>query len=154
MMSARQSGFTLVELLIVLLIVSILARIAVPAYQDLVFKTRAASALADIQVVRVAAYQYNAETNLWPPDVNRGVVPPALRPYLGEGFTFDRGGYLLDWDNWMMPDGSPTNSSGILIGISITTTEEAFGNALVALVGPNTAKYSIGEHYTFIIAAQ
>ena len=153
-MSTDRPGVTLVELLIVLLIVSILARIAVPAYQDLVFKTRAANALADIQAVRVAAYQYNSETNRWPPDVNRGVTPPELRPYLGQGFTFNRGNYLLDWDNWTMPDGSPRYGHGILVGVSLTTDEERFGRALIDLVGPNTAKFSIGEHYTFIIAAQ
>ena len=154
MIGARQDGFTLVELLIVVLIVGILARLALPAYQSLVLKARAAEALADINAIRVAAFAYNADTNQWPPDVNRGVLPPELEPYLGSGFSFTREHYQLDWDNWMMPDGSPKHSStNILIGVSMTTDDETFGNALVELVGESTVQYSINEHYTFILAA-
>lgn len=44
--SARQAGFTLVELMIAVLIVGILAAIAVPAYQDYVFDSRRSSCAA------------------------------------------------------------------------------------------------------------
>lgn len=138
----------------VVLVIGILARMALPAYQSLLLKARAAEALGDINAVRVAAFSYNTETNRWPPDVNRGTVPPELVPYLPDGFTFDREHYRLDWDNWSLPDGTPRYPDiGVLIGVSMTTDNEALGQALLDLVGENAATYSIGEHYTFIIEA-
>ena len=151
-MRGRRGGFTLVELLIFVLLVGILFRIAAPAYSRYVYKARAAVVLADIQAVRVAAYAYYMDAGRWPADVNRGVVPPELVPYLGTGFTFRRDTYLLDWDYWSLPDGTPSRpETGTLVGVSLTTTDPMFGQAFVALLGDNVARATIGDHYTFVV---
>lgn len=153
-MTTRRGGFSLVELLIVVMVVGILVRMALPAYHQILLRARAAQALGDINAVRLAAYSYNSDTAQWPPDVNRGIVPPELVPYLGEDFTFVHEDYRLDWDNWMMPDGTPRHSgTDVLLGVSVATTNEALGNALVSLVGESVVKFTIAEHYTFIIAS-
>lgn len=151
----RRPGFTLVEILVVLFVVAILARIAMPVYHELSFRARAAAALGELQAIRAAAYQYHADTNTWPADSYPGELPVELAPYLGPGFSFSRDRYELDWENWILPDGTPKHPrTGVLIGISVVTPERRLGEALEALVGTSRAHYTLGDNYTFIIASR
>lgn len=153
-MSVRttRAGITLVELLVVLLLVAILARFAIPSYRKYVYIGRAAGVVAEVHTVRVAAHSYHADTGRWPPDVKRGVVPPELQPYLGDGFTFTRPDYLLDWEHWIFPDGTPSRpSTKTIVGVSLTTSDKVLGRAFVDLVGESVARATITDHYTFVL---
>ena len=74
-----RKGVTLIELLVVVLIVSILAAIAQPRLSGVIVKARAADAISDMQVIRLAVYNYQTDQQAWPSDVGPGIVPPGAR---------------------------------------------------------------------------
>ena len=61
-------GFTLVEILIVVVIVGILAAIAIPTYYNYVKKGYATEAKTQIKSIVQAADMYKSETGSYPPD--------------------------------------------------------------------------------------
>ncbi len=137
-----------------LLLVSIITRIAIPQVQEILTRARATEVRSTFSLVAGAANRLSLENIPWPPDVDAGVVPPELRYQLPEGFSFDRDRYQLDWQNWVLPEGMPGDSTVRgLIGISITTSDRALGLALMDLI-PVNAKFALGETYTFIFATQ
>lgn len=134
-----RAGFTLVELMLVVVIVSILAGLAIPNYQVVVTKAKAANILGEIDVVNHAVQSYLGDNNSWPPESGAGTVPSSIVQYLPENFTFTGEDFQLDWEN-----------GGGLIGVAVVTDNEPLGSALVDLVGPGRWFVS-GNRYVFIL---
>ncbi len=150
----HRPGFSLIELTIALFIVATLAAFAMPTYRNMVVKARAAKVLGEFNAIRVAAFNYFAEHNEWPLDQEPGIVPPELIPYLPSDFTFRHGDYELDWENWILPDGLPKHpETHVLLGISVTTKDEFLAAAVLNLLGKETAHYTLGDNYTYVIQA-
>jgi prepilin-type N-terminal cleavage/methylation domain-containing protein len=136
-----RNGVTLIELLTVMAVVSLLAAIAQPKLFDVIVKARAADAISDMQIVRLAAYNYQSDQQDWPSDVARGIIPPGLDAYLPEGFDLVKDDYILDYDNW---GGSP-----FMIGVTLITSDTTLGRtALDMLASP---KWNAGDKYTWVI---
>ena len=136
-----REGVTLIELLVVVLIISILAAIAQPQLTRVIVKARAADAISDMQVVRVAVYNYQSDQQAWPSDAASGIVPPGLDVYLPGGFDLVKDDYTLDFDNW---GGAP-----FMIGVTLITSDSILGRtALEMLASP---KWNSGEKYTWVI---
>lgn len=148
---ASRRGFSLIELLMVVVIIGTLARIAIPNYQGLKRKAEAADVIGNFEVVKVAAFTYHADHHSFPPDYNRGIVPTELVDYLPEGFSFEYRDYLLDWERWILEDGTPSRpNTGVMVGVSLVTDDEDFGNEVLNLLGESAATFTIEDHFTYI----
>ena len=101
----HQSGFTLMEVLIVVVILSILAVAVVPQFLDAPDKARQARAQADVKNIETALSMYTLD-NIQYPSTSQGlqalVQKPSGRP---EAKNWKPGGYLkqLPADPWGNP---------------------------------------------------
>jgi prepilin-type N-terminal cleavage/methylation domain-containing protein len=145
----RRGGFTFIEVLVVLIVMSILATLAVLKYIDLKHRALSSSATADLQAVRLAAYSAWYEHSAFPADAGAGTVPPALVPYLPRGFTFDKPEYTLDWDNFVPPNGGPTGS--MQLGVVVSSTNARLMKTLQDNLGSKAPFFVLGNTLTFVI---
>jgi len=148
---ARRGGFTLIELLVVAAIVGILAGLAIPNLRTVLLRARATELAGDMEVVRTAVLQYNGDQHTWPGDTPAGTVPAGLEPYLPEGYSFERNGYQLKYENWDLPGGLPGDPrTRTLVGVSVVVEEAMLGNALVEFLG-SAIVFSVGNAHTVVI---
>lgn len=148
-MIRRRAGFTLIELMTVVIVMGLLAGLAILKYIDLTHRARAAQAAGDLQAVRIAAYGAWYETGQWPGEVGAGVIPPGLAAYLPGGFTFSRPEYTLDWENFVPPGGG--TSAGMQVGVVVSASDARLQRALQQSLGSRMPFVSVGGTLTFVI---
>ena len=72
----KQSGFTLIELMIVVAIIGILAAIAIPAYQDYTKRSHVSEGLNLAGAAKSALAEYYASNGVWPNNnASAGLAP-------------------------------------------------------------------------------
>lgn len=139
-------GYTMVELLMALLVLSLLTSLAVLKYIDLTRTAFAAKVVGEFTTVRLAAYNFEADhNNQWPGDQGPGVVPPELAPYLPAGFSFVAPSYQLDWEN-RSPSLIPFQ-----LAISMVTPDARLLNAMRQNLGTKAPYFFAGNRLTFIL---
>jgi type II secretory pathway pseudopilin PulG len=148
----RDAGFTLIGLSIALMIVSLLVRLAIPAYGSLKRDAIAAAASRDLNTVRAAAIaQYDA-TGAYAPDAPAGVVPAGMARYLPRGFSFRRHDYELDWENLAIADSaSPDLTAGTALALTVIANDAGTGRQMLQTLGANRTHWSAGDAHTFVI---
>jgi len=144
----NRKGFTLIELIVVVLVLAILASIALLKYMDLRNSAVAAQISQELRAVQIAAFNYYADTETWPAEVGGGAVPTGLGPLLpGQlASTFDMGKYELDYENF--GSGAPQ----IVIGVAVTTSDTKLFAKLVAYLGTQSPFFVAGNRLTYLIA--
>ena len=148
----RRRGFSLIEMLIVVVIVGLLAQIAYPRYHEMKLQAIAAKAAGDFNAIKLATYAYHTENQQWPSEAGVGAVPPELVPDLPDGFSFVRDEYTIDFENWQLPSGLPSNpGSRMLIALSITTSDSALANIILLKLGHSTLHFTVGNTSTFAL---
>jgi general secretion pathway protein G len=76
---SRESGFTLLELIIVLTVIGILATIAVPAFKDVPRRAQEAALRTNLRTMCDAIDQYHADKGKYPPSLEALVEDHYLR---------------------------------------------------------------------------
>jgi len=148
-------GFTMVEVLTVMVVMGTLARMAVPSFHEVLVRARAAEVIGDFETVRVAVLSYQTDHHQWPADGHTGQVPPGLAEYLPDNFSFEGLGYRLDWENWVLPGGLPQDPEArAVLAVSVVTEDLELGQALGDILGGGMAHYALGDAYTFVIERQ
>lgn len=101
---AVQRGFTLVELLIVISIIVMLARVIMPVMAEVREKANLAQAQTELKSVHNSLMQYRTKYGSYPADTNRN-IPPGLEEFLAPGIWPDAAwpDSVFDWDNWQDP---------------------------------------------------
>jgi len=82
----RNSGLTLLELMIVIAIISILASIAIPNYFDSLNKARYVTAISDLHQISTAIDYYYLENGVYPN--NLGVIGMAINDPWGRPYQY------------------------------------------------------------------
>jgi general secretion pathway protein G len=94
--SHRQSGFTLIELMIVMAIIGILAVIAIPSYVGAVRQAREAVLKEDLHVMRTAIDSYTADKQKAPQSLDDLVQEGYLRAIPEDPMTHSAESWVTD----------------------------------------------------------
>jgi prepilin-type N-terminal cleavage/methylation domain-containing protein len=129
----KKSGFTLVELMIVVIVIGILVTIAVPSYQRSVERAKCSQALSILQSMRSAALSYYADNETF------GATIDDLETQVGGNFysdgsnpdwTFSYTGSATGFTASAQRDGGPWDGDNITFGDDVTAnTSEVWGGS-------------------------
>jgi prepilin-type N-terminal cleavage/methylation domain-containing protein len=97
-----QKGFTLAELLTVILLVSLLISIVIPSYLNQKRKAREAQALTQMRSLATFVGERGAINGVYPPDVPRNTPPSGLEgEWAAAVRNLPEGAGNLDYENWL-----------------------------------------------------
>jgi general secretion pathway protein G len=98
-----ESGFTLLELLVVMTIIGILAAIAVPALRDSPQRAREATLREDLFTLRSVIDQYHGDKLVFPPDLQTLVTDGYVRKIPADPMTKSAETWVLAYEE-VAPD--------------------------------------------------
>lgn len=151
---ATYRGFTLVEIMVVVVIIGLLAALALPAFQRSQRASQNARAINDFRIFVQAFEVYNTQNGSWPPNASAGQIPTGMsRDFKEDAWQANPNvlGGRWNWD-WDRPE--------FIAGVSIsgaTVTDAQLTEIDVKLDDGNLTTgffQKIGSRVTYIIEAR
>ena len=142
MVNRKNKGFTLIEMLIVIVVIAILALIVIPRLLGAGRKAKEAALRGDLHQVRNSIQQFEADCGDYPATLAQLMTVPSG----GNGGT----GIALDVTGWQgpylrTPDGNlpadPFTSSSTSWGYTASTGHVQSGSTLTAINGDNYSSW-------------
>ena len=98
---ARQEGFTLIEIMVVVIIIGLLAAVVVPQFLGRVDDARVTKAKQDVQAMQTALTMFKLDNYVYP-STDMGLKALAQKPESGTAKNWCAGGYLqhVNKDPW------------------------------------------------------
>jgi prepilin-type N-terminal cleavage/methylation domain-containing protein len=94
----RYRGFTIVELLVVIVVVGILATVSIVAYSNMQQRSRTAARVMAIRTIQRGLESYRTIHGHYPPDIDIGTNQPAgFTPIYGNAYEYS----VATDDSWM-----------------------------------------------------
>ena len=112
----RHAGFTLVEIMVVVVIIGLLCAIALPGFRMLTMRAKASAFQNDIRAITGVYSTYSLQNGRWPAEVSVGEVPAELADALPKNYARPTpiGGYY-DYNNNVSADGITAKASLMVV---------------------------------------
>ena len=93
----QETGFTLIEVLVVIAIIAILAAVVAPNAFRAIEKAKTSGSIADVRAMKTAAISYYGDTGVWPGDGIGSAASPVNGLVRNDGVAGWDGPYLEKW---------------------------------------------------------
>ena len=149
-MRRGRRGVSFAELLVAMIFVGLLARFALPRYDEMRRRSTAAAIMGDVHAIRIAALTHYTDIGSFPPDATSGQLPPQLSANLPAGFTFERTDFDYDWHVWNVVTGSGDTET--LVGITVLVSDPRLSAQLILAAGSGYIPVVTPTHVTFLVS--
>lgn len=110
--SVKIRGFTLVEIMVVVVIIGLLAAIGMPTFRQVTMRSKATALINDIRQFTTALQTFSHQNGRWPADGLPGEIPAEMSDAISVVFTKPTPiGGQYDWDYDVSPGGIPARAA-------------------------------------------